>query len=101
MSLAAAARAGVMAAAPGLPEIGERSPEAGAGLAASEVASSALRSLAVLAGQVSAGRAEGGPGAGSAVGSLLPCSRSCRAHPFGPASLLFPLRGTLRGWLKV
>lgn len=74
MSLAAAARAGVMAAAPGLPEIGERSPEAGAGLAASEVASSALRSLAVLAGQVSAGRAEGGPGAGSAVGSLLPCS---------------------------
>ncbi|XP_046774926.1 MAP3K12-binding inhibitory protein 1 isoform X2 [Gallus gallus] len=55
MSLAAAARAGVMAAAPGLPEIGERSPEAGAGLAASEVASSALRSLAVLAGQLNLG----------------------------------------------
>ncbi|POI27317.1 hypothetical protein CIB84_008934 [Bambusicola thoracicus] len=60
MSLAAASRAGVMAAAPGLPELGERSLEAGAGLAASEVASSALRSLAGLAGQVSAGPAKGG-----------------------------------------
>ena len=61
-----------MAAAPGLQELGERSPEAGAELAASEVASSALRSLAGLAGKVSAGRAEGRPGA--AVGPLPPCS---------------------------
>lgn len=30
-----------------------------------------------------------------------PWARSYRARPFGPASLLFPLRGTLRGWLKV
>lgn len=63
-----------MAAAPGLPELGDGSPESGAELAASEVASSALRSLAGLAGKVSAGRAEGRPEAGPAVGPLPPCS---------------------------
>ncbi|NWR73215.1 MBIP1 protein, partial [Centropus unirufus] len=48
-------RPGVMAAAPGLPQPGGRAPEAGADPAASDVASSALRSLAGLAGQLNLG----------------------------------------------
>lgn len=61
------ARPGVMAAAaaPSPLQAGDRAPGAGADLAASEVASSALRSLVGLAGQVSAGRAGGSPGAES------------------------------------
>lgn len=59
--------AAAAAAAPSPLQPGDCAPGAGAELAASEVASSALRSVVGLAGQVSEGRAggEGSPGAES------------------------------------
>lgn len=93
-----AARPGVMAAAPGPLQPGGHAAEIGADPAASEVASSALRCLAGLAGQVSAGRAEreawgrAGPGAaGPAPHRALP------GPPWGAEQGVLLLLPGLRG----
>jgi len=89
-TLVAAAGSGVMAAAATSPlQPGGHVAEFGADPAASEVASSALRSLAGLAGQVSAGRAEG-----EARGRAGPGRRGPRTAPGSPR-LGDPERGAL------
>lgn len=75
-----------MAAAPSPLQPGGRAPETGADPAASEVASSALRCLAGLAGQVSAGRAEEEAWGRAGPGVAGPAPRPARPAVGAPSS---------------